>query len=223
MRKHFLMLFSVGLLFSQGAWANSQCNLKPGDKIHCSTCKTLNDFAFYGASALYSAGWQRSIQVTGNNGSDISVSSYTAWNEADLSVRLGKLGEFGFFLPYPSFREAQVTAYDINHKLTGSLPNGGRYPYSALKAKCKNIEKQKKEESAQARSNRGSGGGGGGGAGYGNPVGRHAGWINRWNSYRSSGIVTTYSCGSTCASTAGWGRSSSGGSKRTRMLLRKPT
>lgn len=133
MRKLSIVLITVGALLTQAAFASGQCNLEPGNEINCSGCSTLNDFAFYGASALYSAGQQRSILVNGN-GSRVSVSKYTAWNQADLSVSLGKLGEFGFNLPYPSFREAQVTAYDITHRLKGSLPNGGRYPYSALKA-----------------------------------------------------------------------------------------
>lgn len=146
MRK-LLLFFCTGVLFFQEAVAEPGCTLKPGNDIHCASCVTLEQFAFYGASALYPSRnhLQRSIQVIGNNGSSVFVTKRVAWNQANLSVRLGRLGEFGVDLPYPNLNEAQVTAYDINHKLKGVLPNGGRFEYGALNAKCKQIEKDREE------------------------------------------------------------------------------
>ena len=146
MRK-LLLFFCTGVLFVQEAVAEPGCTLKPGNDIHCASCVTLEQFAFYGASALYPSRnhLQRSIQVVGNNGSSVFVTKRVAWNQANLSVRLGRLGEFGVDLPYPNLNEAQVTAYDINHKLKGVLPNGGRFEYGALNAKCKQIEKDLEE------------------------------------------------------------------------------
>ena len=44
----------------------------------------------------------------------------------------------------------QVTAYDINHKVTGTLPNDGKFANGALNAKCKQIEKNAKEKEEQS-------------------------------------------------------------------------
>lgn len=143
MRKSLLILISIGMFFSQQAANAAQCGLKPGNKIHCSACVTLEDFAFYGASALYSAGQQRSIQVTGANGSDVYVSKGTYWERADLGVELGAFGRWGLTTYYPSLTYAGVRAWDINSVVRGSLPNDGRMLYGALKAKCAQIEKEK--------------------------------------------------------------------------------
>ena len=148
MRK--LIILFVGIALAQPAFANSQCTLKPGHKIHCANCVTLEQFAFYGASALYAVNpSQKSILVTGSNGSDVSVGIGLAWNDFNFSLKLGRLGEFGADVPYPSIYEAEVTAYDINHRVAGQLPNSGRFSYSALKAKCNQIQAER--EKAQER------------------------------------------------------------------------
>ena len=160
MRKLFILC--IGIFFAQQAAASSQCTLKAEDKMHCPDCETLEEFAFYGASALYASRnhLQRSIQVTGNNGSDVYVAKGLAWNTANLTISLGRFGEWGVKnVPYPSLTEAQVTAYDINHKVTGALPNNGKFTYGALNAKCKQIEKKakaKEEQSDDASSGSGS-------------------------------------------------------------------
>ena len=153
MRKLFILC--IGIFFAQQAAASSQCTLKAEDKMHCPDCETLEEFAFYGASALYASRnhLQRSIQVTGNNGSDVYVAKGLAWNTANLTISLGRFGEWGVKnVPYPSLTEAQVTAYDINHKVTGALPNNGKFTYGALNAKCKQIEEQLKEMAAIAQN-----------------------------------------------------------------------
>ena len=144
MRK--LIILFVGMVLAQPAFANSQCTLKPGHKIHCANCVTLEQFAFYGASALYAVNpSQKSILVTGSNGSDVSVGIGLAWNDFNFSLKLGRLGEFGADVPYPSIYEAEVTAYDINHRVAGQLPNNGRFSYSALKAKCNQIQAEREK------------------------------------------------------------------------------
>ena len=153
MRKLFILC--IGIFFAQQAAASSQCTLKAEDKMHCPDCETLEEFAFYGASALYASRnhLQRSIQVTGNNGSDVYVAKGLAWNTANLTISLGRFGEWGVKnVPYPNLTEAQVTAYDINHKVTGALPNNGKFTYGALNAKCKQIEKKAKEKAAIAQN-----------------------------------------------------------------------
>ena len=153
MRKLFILC--IGIFFAQQAAASSQCTLKAEDKMHCPDCETLEEFAFYGASALYASRnhLQRSIQVTGNNGSDVYVAKGLAWNTANLTISLGRFGEWGVKnVPYPNLTEAQVTAYDINHKVTGALPNNGKFTYGALNAKCKQIEEQLKEMAAIAQN-----------------------------------------------------------------------
>jgi hypothetical protein len=91
---------------------------------------------------LYSAGQQREIQVTGNNGSSIYVSKGIFWETATLSLELGIAGTWGFTTYYPSFTYAQVRARDINGIVIGSLRDNGRILYGALNAKCKQIEKE---------------------------------------------------------------------------------
>ena len=153
MRKLFILC--IGIFFAQQAAASSQCTLKAEDKMHCPDCETLEEFAFYGASALYASRnhQQRSIQVTGNNGSQVHVAKGLAWNTANLTISLGRFGEWGVKnVPYPNLTEAQVTAYDINHKVTGALPNNGKFTYGALNAKCKQIEKKAKEKAAIAQN-----------------------------------------------------------------------
>ena len=73
MRKLFILC--IGIFFAQQAAATSQCSFKAEADIHCADCETLEQFAFYGASALYASRnhQQRSIQVTGNNGSQVYV------------------------------------------------------------------------------------------------------------------------------------------------------
>ena len=153
MRKLFILC--IGIFFAQQAAASSQCTLKAEDKMHCPDCEMLEEFAFYGASALYASRnhQQRSIQVTGNNGSDVYVAKGLAWNTANLTISLGRFGEWGVKnVPYPNLTEAQVTAYDINHKVTGALPNNGKFTYGALNAECKQIEEQLKEMAAIAQN-----------------------------------------------------------------------
>ena len=153
MRKLFILC--IGIFFAQQAAATSQCTFKAEGDIHCDDCDTLEKFAFYGASALYASRnhLQRSIQVTGNNGSDEYVAKGLAWNTANLTISLGRFGEWGVKnVPYPNLTEAQVTAYDINHKVTGALPNNGKFTYGALNAKCKQIEEQLKEMAAIAQN-----------------------------------------------------------------------
>lgn len=152
MRKQVIVLLGAGILFTQQALASEQCNLKPDAYIHCPTCQTLDDFAFYGASALYSAGQQRSIQVTGDNGSDVYVSMGTAWNSASLGIDAGHFGRWGVDIPYPSLTYAQVYARDINNKVNGSLPHNGRYLYGALKAKCRQIEEEQEKNGESSNS-----------------------------------------------------------------------
>ena len=151
MRKLFILC--IGIFFAQQAAASSQCTLKAEDKMHCADCETLEEFAFYGASALYASRnhQQRSIQVTGNNGSDVYVAKGLAWHRANLTINLGRFGEWGIEnVPYPSLMTTQVTAYDINHKVTGTLPNDGKFANGALNAKCKQIEKKAKEKEEQS-------------------------------------------------------------------------
>ena len=153
MRKLFILC--IGIFFAQQAAATSQCTFKAEGDIHCDDCDTLEKFAFYGASALYASRnhLQRSIQVTGNNGSDVYVAKGLAWNTANLTISLGRFGEWGVKnVPYPNLTEAQVTAYDINHKVTGALPKNGKFTYGALNAKCKQIEKKAKEKAAIAQN-----------------------------------------------------------------------
>ena len=153
MRKLFILC--IGIFFAQQAAATSQCTFKAEGDIHCDDCDTLEKFAFYGASALYASRnhQQRSIQVTGNNGSQVHVAKGLAWNTANLTISLGRFGEWGVKnVPYPNLTEAQVTAYDINHKVTGALPNNGKFTYGALNAKCKQIEKKAKEKAAIAQN-----------------------------------------------------------------------
>jgi hypothetical protein len=153
MRKLFILC--IGIFFAQQAAASSQCTLKAEDKMHCADCETLEEFAFYGASALYASRnhQQRSIQVTANNGSDVYVEKGLAWNAANLTINLGRFGEWGVEnVPYPTLTETQVTAYDINHKVTGTLPNDGKFANGALNAKCKQIEKKLKEMAAIAQN-----------------------------------------------------------------------
>ena len=81
------------------------------------------------------------------------VAKGLAWNTANLTISLGRFGEWGVKnVPYPNLTEAQVTAYDINHKVTGALPNNGKFTYGALNAKCKQIEEQLKEMAAIAQN-----------------------------------------------------------------------
>ena len=153
MRKLFILC--IGIFFAQQAAATSQCTFKAEGDIHCDDCDTLEKFAFYGASALYASRnhQQRSIQVTGNNGSQVHVAKGLAWNTANLTISLGRFGEWGVKnVPYSNLTEAQVTAYDINHKVTGALPNNGKFTYGALNAKCKQIEKKAKEKAAIAQN-----------------------------------------------------------------------
>ena len=153
MRKLFILC--IGIFFAQQAAATSQCTFKAEGDIHCDDCDTLEKFAFYGASALYASRnhQQRSIQVTGNNGSQVHVAKGLAWNTANLTISLGRFGEWGVKnVPYPNLTEAQVTAYDINHKVTGALPKNGKFTYGALNAKCKQIEKKAKEKAAIAQN-----------------------------------------------------------------------
>ena len=153
MRKLFILC--IGIFFAQQAAATSQCTFKAEGDIHCDDCDTLAKFAFYGASALYASRnhQQRSIQVTGNNGSQVHVEKGIAWHRANLTINLGRFGEWGIEnVPYPSLMTTQVTAYDINHKVTGALPNNGKFTYGALNAKCKQIEEQLKEMAAIAQN-----------------------------------------------------------------------
>ena len=135
MRKLFILC--IGIFFAQQAAASSQCTLEAGEKIHCDDCTTLDDFAFHGAAALSGnygyisdaiSPTGRSIQVTGNNGSDVVVTKWTAWNPASLSVTLGKYGEWGVNFNYPSPFEALVEASDLNNIATGKKGYGERIP-----------------------------------------------------------------------------------------------
>ena len=90
MRKLFILC--IGIFFAQQAAATSQCTFKAEGDIHCDDCDTLEKFAFYGASALYASRnhQQRSIQVTGNNGSQVHVEKGIAWHRANLTINLGR-------------------------------------------------------------------------------------------------------------------------------------
>ena len=141
MRKYILIL-GFGIFFTQQIAADTYCKLKTGDKIHCDDCKTIGEFAFYGASAIATAGSKTSIVVTGNNGSKVFVRKQLAWDSYDFSIKAGKYGEFGADIPFPSFSDAQVTAFDITLKL-GRYSD--RYPYGALKAKCNQIQAEREK------------------------------------------------------------------------------
>jgi|GEM_PF-1670594 hypothetical protein len=150
MRNLLTVILCSGVFFTQQAIASSQCTLKPGPDIHCSGCTTLEHFAFFGASALYSAGQQRSIQVIGDNGSNVYVSKGTYWERADIRIELGFLGTWGAEnVPYPSLTYAKVYARDTANKIGGTLPNNGRMLYGALKAKCKEIETEQRKKAIE--------------------------------------------------------------------------
>ena len=84
-----------------------------------------------------------------------------AWNTANLTINLGRFGEWGVEnVPYPNLTETQVTAYDINHKVTGALPNDGKFANGALNAKCKQIEKKEKAKEKEEQSKDASSGSG---------------------------------------------------------------
>jgi hypothetical protein len=138
MRKKLLVLFSIGMLFTQQAVASSQCSFQAPDEIHCSTCTTLNDFALYANKGFSTS----SIQVTGNNGSHVIVTKGLFWQPLSFSVSPGRWGSWGVDLSYPSRTLAQVYAQDVNGLVNDPLNNDGRMLYVALNAKCKQIEKE---------------------------------------------------------------------------------
>lgn len=155
MRKLIICLICSGLFFSGQVFAADQCSFDPGDKIHCSTCTTLNNFAFYGASALSAnKGFSTSsIQVTGNNGSHVIVTKGLFWQPLSFSVSVGRWGSWGADLSYPSRTLAQVYAQDVNGLVNDPLNNDGRMLYVALNAKCSLIEEEEAEREEEENEN----------------------------------------------------------------------
>ncbi len=134
--RNFLVIFVAFSLFSQNAVAAS-CIADPGPNVVCSSCTTLDQFAFYGASAIHGASRRSNIVVTGG-GSRVYVNTGLAWERYTGSVTV--IGTFGFDISLPSFTHTQVTAYDSTGRARGGLPNNGKYPFSALSDKCKEIK-----------------------------------------------------------------------------------